>query len=168
FKGLSMTVLGSSIAGLTTEPNRHVGAVAASWESASTTGTSKVDDVIAMIDNAISDNMYGPYGLFVTQKACTMLADDYKAESDITQLNRLLQIPGIEFVLPSKDLAPDNIILVQLTRDVIEIVNGMQPTLVQWESHGGMQFTFKFMAIMLPRVRSTQTDQSGIVHYTVE
>jgi len=167
FKGLSMSVLGSSIAGLTTESNRNTGTLAASWELPATPGTSKVDDVIAMIDAAISDNMYGPYGLFVTQKAYTLLADDYKAESDITQLNRLLQIPGIEFILPSKDLAPDNIVLVQLSRDVVEIVNGMQPTLVQWESHGGMQFNFKVMAIMVPRVRSTQTNQSGIVHYTV-
>ena len=58
------------------------------------------------------------------------------------------------------------VILLQLTSDVVDIVVGMQPTTLQWEDMGGMITNFKVMAIMVPRIKDTQTSQSGIVHYT--
>lgn len=166
FKGSTLTVLGGTIPGLTTETNRNTGSTSGDWESTTTTGESKVVDLIAMIEAAHSNDMYGPYGVFVTNKAYNLLAEDYKAESDKTQLARLMEIPNIEFIRPTKDLAAGDVLLVQLTSDVVEVVNGMQPTLVQWETEGGMQFNFKVMAIMVPRVRSTKTNQSGVVHYS--
>jgi uncharacterized linocin/CFP29 family protein len=162
FSGSTMSVLGGTIPGLLTEANRNTG-TSANWHT-NATGTEKVADLIEAIDLLSNDNMYGPYGVFVGQTAFNNLADDYKAESDKTQLARLLEIPGIEFILPSKDLTGKNILVVQLTRDVVEEVVGFQPTMVMWEGKGGLEVNFKIMAIMVPRVRSTKTGQSGIVH----
>lgn len=163
FNGYNITAGGSTIYGLTTEPNRNTGANV-DWESGVTTGEDKLGDVIAMIQALQDDNMYGPYGLYVTPTAYTLLAEDFKASSDKTQMQRLLEVPGLEFILPSKDLGTNVQVMHQLTSDVAEEVIGFEPTTVMWESHGGMMLNFKVMAIMLPRVRSTKSGQSGIVH----
>lgn len=166
FNGHATRVGNSVIYGLLTQPDRNVGAVTGDWDLIATTGANKVADTIAMIQAAQDDDMYGPYVLLVTQTAFTNLAEDYKAESDKTQMARLNEIPGIEAILPSKDMPAGSIALVQLTRDVIDEVVGLQPTVVQWESRGGMMLHFKVMSIMIPRVRSTQSGQSGIVHFS--
>lgn len=153
------------IFGLTTETNRNTGSVTANWSTVAT-GENMLTDVLAMIDKMITDNMYGPYGLFVSPAAFVRMGGDFKAASDKSIINRLLEVPGLEFIRPSKDLTGTVVVMVQLTRDVIDEVVGLQPTIVQWETQGGMTVNFKVMAIMIPRVRSTVTGQSGVAHYS--
>jgi hypothetical protein len=119
-----------------------------------------------MVGKAVADNMYGPYGLLVPQDVYTRLSSDYKANSDSTILQRILEIPNISFVQPTTNLTAPNVILFQLTKDVIDVIDGFAPMLVQWPSHGGMVFNFKVIAIQLPRVRNDVENQSGIVHYS--
>jgi uncharacterized linocin/CFP29 family protein len=160
------TVLGSNrpIYGYTTAPNRNTGSVTASWVTA--TGAQIIADILAMIGKAVTDNMYGPYVLYVPAAAYTHMADDYKAESDRTILERVLAIPGITAVRPTKDLAAPNVVMVQMTSDVVDMIDGMGPTMVEWDSHGGFVAHFKVFAIMAPRIRNDQLLQSGIVHYS--
>ena len=65
-------------------------------------------------------------------------------------------------MITSTNCPANTAFVLQLTSDVIDEVIGMQPTVVQWETQGGMQLHFKVMSIMIPRVRWTQTLQSGI------
>lgn len=166
FIGNAMTVGGSTIYGLTTHGSRNTGSVTASWDLSTTTGDNKLDDVMAMMNALIADNMYGPYGLYVTTTAYTYLMDDFKTNSDKSQIVRLLEIPNLDFITPSKDVPAGAVIMVQLDRNTIDEVVGLQPTVVEWETNGGMTFNFKVMAIMIPRVRATVTGQSGIAHYS--
>ncbi len=159
----SKTVLGGTIPGLLTETNRNTDTQAANWDTTAT-GAQFIADILTQIGQLQADNMYGPYGLFVTYATFNRMSDDYKADSDKTTIQRILEIPGIEFVEPVTDMTAANSALVQMTSDVVQEVIGLQPTLVQWETMGGMKAHFKVMAIMLPRVRSTSTLQSGIVH----
>lgn len=154
------------IFGITTEGNRNTGSVTANWDTPGTSGANKLTDVLAMIDALQNDNMYGPYGIFVPVVAHNNLQDDFKSESDKTEMERLLQIDGIEFIKASKDVPAGAVLMIQLTKDVIDEVVGLQPTIVQWETHGGFTVNFKVMAIMIPRVRSTQTNQSGVAHFS--
>ena len=166
FNGASITVLGNSIPGLTTATNRNTGSVANDWNLLATTGESIVDDVIAMIGAAEGDNMFGPYALYCSIAAKNNLNNDYKANGDRTTLERINAIDGISVVRGTSKLTGTVVILLQLTSDVVDIVVGMQPTTLQWEDMGGMITNFKVMAIMVPRIKDTQTSQSGIVHYT--
>lgn len=160
------TGLGSNnvIQGLTNATYRNTDSVTASWVT--TSGANIVADVLEMIGRAQGDHMYGPYVLFVPIAVHTHMGDDYKAESDKSILSRVMEIAGIDAVVPTAELSGTNVVLVQLTPDVIQMVNGIQPTLVQWDSHGGMVFNFKVLAIMVPRVRNDSENQSGIVHYS--
>lgn len=164
FDGSDIAGSTNKIYGYKTAPNRTTGSTTADFASA--TGAQIVGDVLDMINDAQNDNMYGPYVLYVTNAGYINMGDDYKAESDKTILQRVLEIPGIQAVRPSKDLAAGEAILVQMTRDVVDMVNGIEPTTVQWDSHGGFMVNFKVLAIMVPRIKSDKNSQSGIVHYT--
>lgn len=160
------TVLGSNLTiyGYTTALNRATGSVTHDWNTA--TGAQIVTDILAMIQAAYNNNMYGPYMLYVPLTVFTAMGADYKAFGDATVLDRLLAIPGIVGIAASKDLTASNVILVQMTSDVVDLVDGMQPTTVQWETQGGMITNFKVMAIIVPRMKSDYVAQSGIVHFS--
>lgn len=164
FTGL--TVGGSTIYGLTNEPQRNTGAVTATWLTA--TGEQIVADVIRMIDvaSAANNNFEGPYNLYVPRAVAARFGNDYKANSDKTIWQRIMEIEGIQSIQQTSRLSGTNILLVQTTSDVIQMIDGIQPTMVEWESHAGFQHNFKIFAIMLPRVRSDGFQQSGIVHFS--
>jgi len=165
FDGATVLGTNNTLYGLTTQPSRNTGNLTASWVNA--TGEQIVSDVLAMIDAAVADNMYGPYNLYVNSAVYTHMGDDYKANSDRTIIERVMAIPGISAVRPTKDLSVDEVVLLQMTADVAEMVDGIQPTTVQWETHAGFVVHFKVLTIMVPRFRNDQSGQSGIVHFSV-
>jgi uncharacterized linocin/CFP29 family protein len=163
FNGL--TVGGQTIYGLITEPNRNTGSVTASWATA--TGEQILSDLLAMKDEAAnSNNFEGPYMLYVPKTVGNRLDEDFKANSDKTIRQRLLEVEDISGIMSTSRLTGTNVVLAQTTSDVLQVIDGIQPTMVEWESHGGFQMNYKIFAIMLPRVRSDGLNQSGIVHYS--
>ncbi len=162
--GTTISQTNGQIFGYRNAPNRTTGTVTADWATA--TGEQIVGDVLAMIDDAIGDNMYGPYVIYVPYDAFVHMGDDYKANSDKTIMQRVMEIPGIEAVRPTNRMTAGEVIMIQMTSNVVEMVTGMQPTTLQWESHGGMITNFKVMAMMVPRIRDDKANQSGIVHYS--
>jgi uncharacterized linocin/CFP29 family protein len=160
------TGLGSNntIYGYRTALNRNTGSVTSTWVTA--TGAQILADVLAMLQKAQDDHMYGPYVLYVPIAVMTNLGNDFKAESDKSIMQRLMEVPGITEIKSTAALTGTNIMLVQMTSDVVQMIDGIQPTMVQWDSHGGMVTHFKIIAIMLPRFRNDSENQSGIVHYS--
>lgn len=169
FLGGSITAGGGTVYGYLTAPNHNTGSLSGNWAVASTTGEEIVLDVLAMMQSSNNDHMYGPYILYVPNDYFNRLGDDYKAASDRTILERLLALPGIQDVRSAEQLpggATGKVVLVQMTRDVIDLVNGMEPTPIMWETNGGLTLNFKVMAIMVPRIKSDYLGQSGITVYT--
>jgi uncharacterized linocin/CFP29 family protein len=160
FAGSTILGTNNTIYGYLNAPNRVTGNVSQTWTTAS--GTQIVTDVLAMQQALKNNNMYGPYYMYVPSAVFTALSADFKTYSDRTILERVLAIPGIMGIKESKDLTASQIVMVQMDSDVVDLVDGMQPTTVQWESEGGMVVNFKVMAIMVPRVKSDYVGQSGI------
>lgn len=160
------TVLGSNnaIYGYTTAPNRNTGSTTADWDTA--TGANIMTDVLAMIGKAVTDNFFGPYVLYVSAGSFVHMGDDFKAESDRTIMERVMAVPQISAIRPTKDIVAGTVLLIQMSSDVVDLVDGLGPTTVEWESHGGMVMHFKVLAIMVPRMKSDYNTQSGIVHYS--
>ncbi len=160
------TKVGTSVIyGLNTVPNSVAVTMSGgfTWGVDSTAATI-ITDCLAAISGLETDHMYGPYALVVDYATWNFLQTDYDTTTNTgrTILERMLQIKGISTVIPSRDCPAATAFMFQLTKDVIDEVIGMQPTVVQWETQGGMQMHFKVMSIMIPRVRWTQTLQSGI------
>ena len=160
------TVLGSNnpIFGYTTAPWRNTGVLTDSWMTAS--GDAIVGDILTMMGMAVVDNRYGPYVLYISNGVGVRFGEDYKANGDRTILERIRAIPNLADVKVTKDLADGEAVLVEMASDVVDIVNGLGPTTVEWESHGGFVVHFKVLAIMVPRLRNDYLEQSGIIHFS--
>lgn len=63
-------------------------------------------------------------------------------------------------------LKPFRMIFVQMTSEVIQAVNGLDITTLQWESVGGMRLNFKVMCIQVPRLQADQYGNCGILDAT--
>lgn len=158
------TKLGSSVIyGLDTVPNSSAITMTSLWDT-TTAAAEYITDVLTAIAALQGDHMYGPYVLMINYATHNRMQNDYdiSGASMLTILERVLRVEGISKIIPSTDVPANHAYVVQLSRDVIDEVIGLQPTTVQWESHGGMMMHFKVMSIMIPRVRWTQTLQSGI------
>lgn len=125
-----------------------------------------VNEVLAMRAQSVANNYYGPWKLYFSPAWAEFMDADYsEAKGDNTLRERLQKIEGITDVKQADYLTGDKtMILVQQTSDVARIVNGMDITTVQWESHGGMQLNYKVMAILVPQLRNDFENQTGIVH----
>lgn len=150
--------------GYTNRTGRNTVSLPLAWDDGSKTGELILVDVLAMINAAQGDRMFGPYMLYVPQLYWVELMEDFKAQSDKTILQRIKELPGILDVKPADKLGVNNIVLVQMTRSNVDMVVGMQPTVVFWETQGGMVLNFKVMSIMVPRIKLDAGGRSGVVH----
>lgn len=164
FNGLSIATNVGQIYGLTNHPQRNTGSVTASWATA--TGEQIVNDVIKMIGVMEQKRQPGPYGIYIPLTIGSRLGEDYKANSDKTILQRIMEISGVEFVQTSERITGTTIVMVALRSDVVEMIDGLQPTMIEWDSKGGFELNFKIIAIMLPRVRSSGDGKNGIVIFS--
>ncbi len=158
------TKVGTSVIyGIDTVSNSSAITMTNLWDT-TTAAAEYLVDILAGISALQADFMYGPYALIVNETTHLRMQNDYDVAgaSHMTIAERLLKVNSISTIIPSFNVPANHAYLVQLTKDVIDEVIGLQPTTVQWETQGGMQKHFKVMSIMIPRVRWTQTLQSGI------
>ena len=136
-----------------------------------------VNEVIAMRQQLVDGRFYGPFMLYHSTDWDTYFDGDYYVAKTTgavaptqTLRERLQKIDGIQDVrrldfLPSSS-NPWTLIMVQMTADVAQAINGMDITTVQWESVGGMRLNFKVMCIQVPRLRSDYYGRCGVLHAT--
>lgn len=155
---------GAAIYGYTTHPNRNTGAIGTSW--ASDTGENILTDVLAMITALEGDRFYGPYNLYIPSGYSAVMGADFKAASDKTIRQRILELDQINSVTVVDSLAANHVVMVQLTSDVVQLVEGEPLQTVQWDIEGGFQINFKAFTIMVPLVKSDAQGRSGVVHFS--
>ncbi len=165
---------GGNIYGLRNFPKRITTTVS-DWTASAKTNEKRLADVLSLLNTMRSNKQYGPYAMYVANDLEQYLDDDYKADSDLTLRERILKIgmdrndAGKMRTVKALDyLTAGDIIIVNLgapTRP-IEVVDGMMPTTVQWQTDGGMLYHFLVMAIMVPRCRADYNDKAGILHAT--
>jgi len=127
-------------------------------------GEDFLGEVLAMIVQLYAAMHYGPYMLYTAPAWDRYLDDDFKTSSDKTLRNRVKEISAITDVRTLDYLANYDIVMVQMTSDVVREVIGMDITTVEWDTIGGLQKNFKVMAIMVPQLRCDQDDNSGILY----
>jgi uncharacterized linocin/CFP29 family protein len=152
--------------GVSDHPNANTGSLTANWDDSAASGTTILADVQNMLEAARADGFYGPFALLVPGNFEGALDNDFKANSDKTIRERLMQLDSIAEILVLDKLDDDTVVLQQLTADVMRTIDGLNITTVQWDSVGGMGLNFKVMGIQVPNPRATQSGKSGIVVYT--
>lgn len=162
---LSHTYGGGTVYGLTNFPSRITTVSLTDPTDSGWTPKTLVAEVLAMRQASENHKHYGPWALYVSPGWDQYLDEDYSdAKGDNTVRQRLSAIDRIQGVRTADYLTGMQMVLVQLTGDVIRLVQGMDITTVQWESEGGMKVNFKVMAIIVPQVRADFNGNTGIVH----
>lgn len=162
----SYTFGGGTIYGYATAQNRNTGSLTANWDDSAADGDSILTDVLAMKQALIDARRYGPYGIYIPTNFETAIEEDFKANSDKSIRERLMQVDQLDFMKVADKLTADNVIMTQLTEDSIRLVEGLPVTTVQWDTEGGMVVNFKVMAILIPQPRYDQENRSGIAHWS--
>lgn len=164
--GQALQDSGYTAPGLLNAPNANAQSITvAAWTTA-TVGSTVLAEVLAMIGKLQADLKFGPYNLYVGTAIGLALENDFKANGDLTIRQRLegLTAGGRPLRIRVTDMMPAaTVAMVQMTSDVIEIVNGQPPTVIPWTSLDGFTVHNLVMAIMVPRVRSDYNGNSGIV-----
>lgn len=158
---------GLPIYGLTNHPNRIIGSYTGGigWNDASKTGAQIQSDVSQAISALETRGFNGPYMIYAGPGSSLKMQDDYKTESDRTIRERVLAFDNVQGIRILDKLDADEVVVLQMTPDVIQLVIGEDIQTVQWDVHGGFQINFKVMDIMVPLIRSTSDDLTGIVHF---
>ncbi|KKN13475.1 hypothetical protein LCGC14_1005970 [marine sediment metagenome] len=164
FNGISYEFAGGNIYGYTTHPQRNTVSLGTSWTASGVDGDDILEQVLSMINAAHGDRMFGPYIMYVPTAYWVKLLEDFKTNSDKSIMTRIMEIPTLTDIKVADFLTADNVLLIQMTQDVVDMVVGMQPSTVQWDTQGGFLLNFKVLTIMIPRIKRTDAGRSGIVH----
>lgn len=138
------------------------------WDSSATSARLILNSVLAMKQTSINNFHYGPWMLYIPTAYETVLDEDYEdtgtTATGKTIRERIKAISGILDIKVVDMLPANNVLLVQMTSDVVRLVTGMPVQNVQWKVEGEMLTKFKVMTIQVPQIRSDQNNKTGIVH----
>lgn len=156
---------GGGIPGLTTAPNAIDVTLNNVWDGGSAT---IIDDTRRMLDAAYAGFFFGPFDMHVPKNYWATLQQDYStSKGDRTYLERILAFEDISRVMPNDSLADDNVLLVQMTRDVMDISEALTMTTWQWQKTPAST-EFRVLAIAGPHIKSVEgqdgTTRNGIIH----
>lgn len=155
---------GGTLRGYLDHPSRNTVTLASNWDASATTGQDILDDHLAMMKSGTNDRHYGPFVEYVPTDYDDILDDDYKANSDKTIRQRLLQLNKLSDIRAADRLTADNVVMVEMIPENVKLVVGMPVTTLQWEEQGGLLLKFKIMTIMVPWIRPDQDGRLGVVH----
>ena len=164
--GQALVVNGNSSYGLLTAPNANTQVLtAAAWTTAPV-GTTVMSEINSMKTKLINDFKRGPYTLFVPPAVDQALDLDFKANGNDSIRVRISQMSagGRPLRIVLLDTLPaTKVVLAQMTKDVMDLIDGIRPTIIPYTSATGLTFRNIVMAIMVPRFRTDYSGNSGIV-----
>lgn len=165
FTATSYTFGGGTIYSYLNHPDRNQVTLSLAWDNASKTAAQILQDVINMKQASINAMHYGPWVIYIPTAYETVLDKDYDTVTPGTTIReRLLKISGITDIRVIDRLTANNVVMVQMTSDVVRLVRGMGIQNVQWGTEGNLITKYKVMMIQVPQVRADQEGNSGVVH----
>jgi uncharacterized linocin/CFP29 family protein len=159
---------GTSIPGLTTASNRLQVSLANVWDGAS---QDIIGDTQRMLEAAYAVNLFGPFYMYVPKNYWAAIQMDYILTggnvATQTYMERILSFVDIKAVRPLDTLADDNVLLVQMTEDVIDLSEAQVVTTVQWEKNPFVTL-FRVLSVAGPQIKDIETQDgqtiNGIIH----
>jgi len=146
-------------------PDRNQVTLSVGWDDSSKTAANIVDEVRSLKQASIDAKHYGPWMVYIPTAYETVLDADYDTTTPGTTIrDRILKIKGITDVKVVDELPADNVVFVQMTKDVVRLVRGMGIQNIQWGEEGNMVTKYKVMTIQVPQIRSDANGASGLVH----
>ncbi len=164
FSGSTISVDGGTIYGYLTHPDRNTVSIGSAWTSL--TGPQILANVQAALVKLRLAKFFGPYTVYIPAAYEGRMDDDFNPGTSDTRTirQRIMALAGVTEITVADRLPADNVVVVQLSKDVVDLAIAQDVTTVQWQNMGGMEEEFKVMAVWAPRVKSTYDGQSGLCH----
>lgn len=166
--GANITVTVNStqgtVYGLTNFPDRNTIDLDVNWDTSGKTGAQILADVQEMLSAARADNMFGPFVLLIPANYEGKLEDDYSTQYQRSIRSRLLELSAVAEILVVDQLSDDNVMLVQLSEDTVQVIDGQRPTVIPLVQNELFTEPYLGLACMLPYLKSDQDARCGIVH----
>jgi len=155
----------NSIYSYINHPDRITRTLNTNWNAAAMTAALMLADVLDLKQDSITNLHYGPWVLYIPTAYETVLDYDYDVTTPgTTTRERILKISGITDIKVIDKLPANNVLLVQMTSDVVRLVRGMGLQSVQWDTEGKFITKYKVLTIQVPQIRSDQAGKCGIMH----
>lgn len=149
--------------GYTNYPSRNQVNIAGVWD---TTPANITADVELMLAAADASFYKGPFVLYVPSAFWSKLRSQENQYKQNTYLERLKQYAEIQDVKWGYPLAAGNVVMAQLTRDVVEWGVGKDVSNFEWDALGGLVMRNVVMAAGAPILKSDANGNCGIIHGT--
>lgn len=134
-----------------------------------------VQDVIEMRETMYTNGFFGPFMLynstsydqwldrthFVGTHAQGLTNGTRNLRSVISEIDGIAGVRRLDYLTSGYQLC-----LVQMTSDVVQMINAMDVVTVQWESQGGLRRNFKVLGIKVALFKAPYNGTSGVVHGT--
>lgn len=155
------------IQGLTTKTQRVTSSLTLPTDP-SWTPELLLDEMLDMIQDLQDLQFNGPYGVYFSPSWMKYLNGPYSsAYNGGSLLSNLRQIDEIKWMKKIHyGLSGYQIIVFQLTPDVIRAVTGMRLQTIQWFTKGGIGWHAKVICMMIPQLRTNADNETGINHGT--
>lgn len=161
----SYTYAGGTVYGITNFPQRSTKVMTTPTGA---NGATTIAEILDMLQTLRNNRFFGPYVVYYSNNWNQWMDRDYSiaGSSFMTLRQRLQAIEGISAWRSLDLLTGYQIIIVQLTDDIVEAAEAMPLTTVQWEEQGGFEQCFKVVCINVPRVKANYDGVTGIIHGT--
>lgn len=160
----SVVVGGATIYGLRNFPQRNTGSHG--FTLASATGAQWVSVIASVVSKLIADKVFDKVTIFVNYSDWFYASQtDFAAGYPKTILARLLEIPGIEKIVPAGSVPANEVLGVVKRRDLITTLSAM-PMVTRPKSRPDPEDDYKFDVItaVAPQLKYDADGNSGIVH----
>lgn len=164
FRGeANMVVQGSAIFGYTNLAARQTLAATGDWG----TITNIMTDVTAMVAALNAVQYFGPYYMYVSTNQYVEVTTQFFTDgSGQAVVDRILTVPQISAVRPSDFLPDGNVVLVQMTANVVQMAVAMAVSSAFWTSGDEQSEYHKIMWSGAPKLITDADGNAGIAHLT--
>lgn len=126
-----------------------------------------IDEILDMRQSLTDKFRPGPYVVYLSSSWDKYLDTDYSAAYNGNTLRVQLSKVGKVARVDTLDyLTGYQVLMIQMTSDVVQEVVGMDIRTLQWEEQGGMELCLKVMCILVPQIRTDTDTNIGIAHGT--
>lgn len=162
FNGSNVKVNGDQNPGYLNFADRYTQSLGTNWTDSSAT---PVEDTRDAVTTLFENNFRGPYAMYLPNSYKSPLMEDYKAESERTLQQRLMDIEGIEMIRHSFKMPDNEILLVNMNRETVHLASGQGITVTDISpDHEIADLKLYVWANLTPVIRSDYNNDAGIVH----
>ena len=128
-----------------------------------------IANVVPTIEGMISalststNRRHGPFNLYIAPVQYNQTSLSYYTDgSGQTPLQRILQMPQISAAKANDQLSDGQVLLTQMTANVVEWAEHMDIEVMEWQSNDGQTAFFKVVSVATIRVKSDHSGRTGV------